>query len=242
VLNARKGSTKPKDQKQLRILLDSGCGATLINHSMVRKLQKAQSKTNNWTTKAGSFKTNMKCTIQFKMPAFHEHKLIQWNAYVETSNPQENRYDLIIGRDLMHAVGIYLLVSEGMMKWDNATIPMAPISQLLDENIASFKEEIMATHEHTEADRIQEILDSKYKPTDLNKISAGCHVLTPNQQQKLLHLLNKYSNIFDGTLGTWNTKPVDLELKDPNCKPIMPDFIQYHIPKMKLKGCAQMAF
>jgi succinate dehydrogenase flavin-adding protein (antitoxin of CptAB toxin-antitoxin module) len=98
---------------------------------------------------------------------------------------------------------------------------VAPISKLLDKSIASFKEEIMATHDPKEADRIQEILDNKYKPADLAKIAAECKTITKEQQQDLLKLLQKYETIFDGTLGTWDTKPVNLELKDPNCKPYL---------------------
>ena len=62
-LYSRKGSTKMKDLKRLRILFDSGCGATLINHTMVKKLEKTPTHTTKWTTKAGSFKTNHKCKI-----------------------------------------------------------------------------------------------------------------------------------------------------------------------------------
>ena len=32
-------------------------------------------------------------------------------------------------------------------------------------------------------------------------------------------MLQKYEHLFDGTLGTWDTDPVELELKDPDCKP-----------------------
>ena len=32
-------------------------------------------------------------------------------------------------------------------------------------------------------------------------------------------MLRKFEDLFDGTLGTWNTTPVDLELKD-NAKPV----------------------
>ena len=32
-----------------------------------------------------------------------------------------------------------------------------------------------------------------------------------------MKLLQKYEHLFDGTVGTWNTDPVDLVLKDPNC-------------------------
>jgi hypothetical protein len=34
-----------------------------------------------------------------------------------------------------------------------------------------------------------------------------------------LKLLNKFKHLFDGTLGHWNTEPVDLELKQQDTKP-----------------------
>jgi hypothetical protein len=38
------------------------------------------------------------------------------------------------------------------------------------------------------------------------------------ERRQLLHLLQKYEE-FDGSLGTWKTDPIQLELKDPNVKP-----------------------
>ena len=46
-----------------------------------------------------------------------------------------------------------------------------------------------------------------------------CKHLTPEEQRQLLSLLQKYEDLFDGTLGTWKTDPIELELKDPNVKP-----------------------
>ena len=40
------------------------------------------------------------------MPAFHEHRKINWNCYVDESDLKDTTYDLIIGRDLMHEIGI----------------------------------------------------------------------------------------------------------------------------------------
>jgi hypothetical protein len=48
---------------------------------------------------------------------------------------------------------------------------------------------------------------------------TGCKLRNTNQQEKLYNLLNKFSHLFDGTLGNWKTDPVDLELKDKNEKP-----------------------
>ena len=39
------------------------------------------------------------------------------------------------------------------------------------------------------------------------------------KKQKLLALLQKYEVLFDGTVGTWKTEPVDTVLRDPNCTP-----------------------
>jgi hypothetical protein len=42
--------------------------------------------------------------------------------------------------------------------------------------------------------------------------------LTDDEQMQLLSLLHKYQHLFNGSLGTWNGKPYDIELK-PNAKP-----------------------
>ena len=32
-------------------------------------------------------------------------------------------------------------------------------------------------------------------------------------------MLQQYEPLLDGTLGTWKTEPIELQLKDPDCKP-----------------------
>jgi hypothetical protein len=71
----------------------------------------------------------------------------------------------------------------------------------------------------TDAERIENILESKYCPTNLNKIATECHLLNADQQEALHKLLRKFAHLFDGTLGHWKTDPVDLELKDKNENP-----------------------
>ena len=43
--------------------------------------------------------------------------------------------------------------------------------------------------------------------------------LTDTEGHRLLQPLNKFEDLFYGTLGTWKTTPVGLELKD-NVKPV----------------------
>ena len=68
------------------------------------------------------------------------------------------------------------------------------------------------------ADRIKEILEAKCEAADLNDICQAQKHLTADEQGKLHTLLSRYEKLFDGTLGTWNLEPVDLELT-PDAKP-----------------------
>jgi hypothetical protein len=109
------------------------------------------------------------------------------------------------------------------MKWDNATVPMRDLSQLRDNNIDDFEDEIFSMHDLTTTDaaRIQEIMDVKYAPAaDINERVSECDHLTDTARRNLKMLLHKFKSLFDGTLGTWDdTEPIDLELKDPETQP-----------------------
>ena len=218
---SRKGSRKAKHWKRMRILLDSGCGATLINQSLLGDLKTKKDKKTKWTTKAGKFSTTKKCKVAFTLPAFHQHREIKWDCFVDESSPESSHYDMIIGRDLMHEIGMDIIFSKAEMVWDNASISMQSYDKLHEEFVDSFEQELMFAHDPTttDAERIQNIVESKYCPADLRTIAEECNLLTSEEKEKLFHLLDKFEHLFDGTLGNWNTNPVDLELIDPNAKP-----------------------
>jgi hypothetical protein len=90
------------NQKQkLRVLLDSGSGATLYNQEKNCKTlwKKTERKSTTWSTKGGSFKMKRKCKIEFTLPAFHENRKITCNAFVDESHHESSSYNMIIGRD-----------------------------------------------------------------------------------------------------------------------------------------------
>ena len=59
------------------------------------------------------------------------------------------------------------------------------------------------------------MLDPKYEKSDLNKVMyEKCQHLIPNKWERLIHILEKNEILFDVTLGTWKTPPVNLNLKD----------------------------
>ena len=60
-------------------------------------------------------------------------------------------------------------------------------------------------------------------------METQCKHLTTTQCNESLKLLQKFEKLFNGTLGTWKTDPVDFELKycsDPIC------LLPYPVPKV----------
>ena len=183
-----KNPLKDNEDQRLRILFDSGCGATLINKRFVRHWKKVENKATKWTTKAGSFKTKRKCKIDFTLPAFHENRVISCNAYVDESHHESCSYDMIIGRALMHLLGINLLFDTAQISWDNATINMQPPTLLQGEWADTTEKEILFSHDPatTDAERIQDIINATYMPADLDKIVAERTHLSKEEQNDLL--------------------------------------------------------
>ena len=58
-------------------------------------------------------------------------------------------------------------------------------------------------------------MDAKYEKANLPEIiENNCSHLNSKEQAKLLEVLNKFEDLFDGTLVDWDTEPVSFELKE----------------------------
>jgi hypothetical protein len=101
---------------------------------------------------------------------------------------------MIIGRDIMHSLGINLLFDTAEISWENAKIHMQHPERLKDNWVGALEQEILYAHdpEPTDAERIQGIIESKYTPADLSKIVEECTHLEQAERRQLLHLLQKY--------------------------------------------------
>jgi hypothetical protein len=141
----------------------------MINKKFVKHWKKQLVKTIKWSTKASSFKAKKSCDIEFTLPGFHEHRKIACKSYVDESHHESCSYDMIIGRDIMHSLGINL-------SWDNAKIHMQLPEMLRDNWVDALEQEILYAHDPdtTNAERIQGIIESKYTPTDIFKIVEEC--------------------------------------------------------------------
>ena len=60
--------------------------------------------------------------------------------------------------------------------------------------------------------RVVKLIDSIYDKSCLDKISENAVQLYANQHEMLLGILKELEGLFDGTLGKWDTSPIDLEV------------------------------
>ena len=209
-LNTSLGKPSPVT---IRALLDSGASESLVTAKYVKKLRvkDAKASTTVWTTPAGEMKTRSKVKAKFTIPELQEKRLVEWNFHVADDM---GAYDMIIGRDVLSFLGIDIKFSEQVVEWDHSEMPFKPKDATVrtQYHVA----ESMAVNEATE--RIKDILDAKYEAADLDQVCLTQDHLNETEQQKLLSLLNKYNDLFDGTLGKWRHDPIELELK-PDAEP-----------------------
>ena len=119
-------------------------------------------------------------------------------------------YDMIIGWDLLDYLGIDIQFSKSCIMWDTMEIPLQSAhATITDSYYIEDSPKLL-----TSFDCVKEILDTKYKPADLDKVVKESMHLSKNEQEKLHKLLVKYEDLFDGLLGSWSGESYDIELKE----------------------------
>jgi hypothetical protein len=96
-----------------------------------------------------------------------------------------------------------------MIIWEEGEMPMKQRDSTRKNSF--FVKDPDALHE--EADKMSKILDAKNQKADLKNIAKITKGLTEDRKTRLLHLLDKYENLFDGTLGNWKGADYHIELK-----------------------------
>jgi hypothetical protein len=115
-------------------------------------------------------------------------------------------YDLIIGKQTMHNLGVKLDFHDKTITIDQILLLMRNIAYLqlkpritraLRENTC-FAQEPISTHSKTK--RMVEFLDAKYEKADLPAIIRNnCSHLTASNREELLSVLLKLKLLFNGT-------------------------------------------
>jgi hypothetical protein len=136
-------------------------------------------------------------------------------------------YDLIIGKQTMHDLGVRLDFQEKTITIDEILLTMRNIVNLhlkpritraLREN-ACFAQEPISTCSATK--RMVKILDTNYEKADLPAIiRENCSHLTAAKREKLFSVLLKFEPLFNGTLSDWKLPyPWALEAQPTYSKP-----------------------
>ena len=133
-------------------------------------------------------------------------KVIKWDQHIAKTL---GSYDMIIGQDILQFLGIDIKFSTMTVEWNNQSIPFRDVTSTSQQSF--YIKESKSIQDATK--RIKQILEAKYKPADLNQICQNQEHLSSTEKEKLLKLLCKYNNLFDGTLGKWKGSKVNLDLK-----------------------------
>ena len=161
------------DGQNLTVLLDSGASHSLLAiNGLPRKHVTKTSRKNIediWQTCGeNTYTTNSCSTHKFSLPKFFSKKTITWEFYEVKSAKKLNGYDAVIGRDLMKILGIDLLFSEGMMTWDNVSVPMVDFNTL-EKSLKNQSKEINVLYtDQEESPAVQQMSNRATKILDAN--------------------------------------------------------------------------
>jgi hypothetical protein len=237
--------------RRLIALVDPGSTHSIVKRSFVDGVRNKKMQKNNvsYNVAGGKFYTKYEAKLGLSLPEFSSQtNVVRHRFAIDDSDGEGIGYDLIIGQDLCKIMGIDLHYSDCTiqmnagrsiaMKSSNFPIRQSAISSReIKQVVIARSEEPKVTAEAT--DRIVKILDSDYHKADLRKVAAKATQLNKRQQLSLLRLLQKYEALFDGTLGKWNTDPVNIELRE-DAKPVSSRY--YPVPKITKKPLEKSYF
>jgi hypothetical protein len=179
--------------------------------------------TQSWGTSNSNFITDKIGDIAISFVEYLASKKVHLQPDIVEYSPgdQAPMYDLIIGKQTMHNLGVVLDFQEKTIQIDKILLTMRKIVNLqlkpsltraLRHNTCLAQEPI-STRSTTKG--VVEILDAKFEKADLLAIvSKNFSHLQASDREKLLSVLLKFEPLFDGTLGDWNLLPVSFELKE----------------------------
>ena len=80
---------------------------------LMSKLKSKEAEKTTWENQARKFMTSKKLNVNLCLPGFSATKIVTWKCHVDEST--NGRYDMILGRDLLTALGLDLKFSENVI-------------------------------------------------------------------------------------------------------------------------------
>ena len=207
----------------VRVLLDSGTTASIVLAKFVKASDVQPDRTVTWKTMGGNFLTKKRAIMKFKLPEFSETKTITWPMHVdEQSEPSQVQYDMILGTDIMEAIGMDLRFSTKTIEWDNVIIPMKERGLISNPDAAEiiFHSAVQSPLITRAEARHAKILDADYSAVDIDEYVESLINISLEIRKKLKETLKKTPKAFKGGLGTLKIKPIKIKLK--------PGAVPYH--------------
>jgi len=191
--------------KLLRVLFDSGGANTMIQQRVLPSNAKIDSlpEGKSYSTIAGPFFANQSVVVQdFFFQEFDRSKTITGGSF-KVFNAPECPHDVIIGRDVLAALGFIINLENGTVKWMENIVKMKS-----PDHWRSSLNTTMAL-DATYLDALDEdafILDAKYEATTPHEVAQAQKHLTKEQQDQLEKALANTEELFDGKLGHYKLK------------------------------------
>ena len=202
-------------QKNVVALLDSGTSQSLLNKNLAGENATIKSKKSvKWETKAGEFSTVCRVVLKgCKLPQFTWNRKFDGTFHL-FGKQDSDRYNAIVGRDLMTNLGIDLVYSTGEIKWGNVSVPMVPMGHFSkNESRMKLFESANSLENGGQEALAQEIKESKYEPANLDKVTEAQVSMNPEQKGKFRSMLQRMKKLFLRTKGKWKGAKVSIELK-----------------------------
>jgi GR25 family glycosyltransferase involved in LPS biosynthesis len=156
----------------LLVLLDTGCSHSIVmSAAMAKKHVKWKRSTASFNMAAGQYLTNHMAKMLFTLLEFSELKILHWEFHLEPEKESQGTgYDMIIGHDLMQALGVIIDFMTRTVSWDDICIGMCDIFA----KSKTYRELHMIMQQSTKPPSVKEqtgrtvrILDAHYEAADL---------------------------------------------------------------------------
>jgi hypothetical protein len=116
---------------------------------------------------------------------------------------------MIIGQDILSALGFKFDFATMTVEWENAYVPMKDSEVVAEETF--YVQDPEAVQDATSP--LKGIFDAKYKQADLHEVADSVTHLADEERAHLHKSLTEYTDLFDGTLGKWNMGAYEIELR-----------------------------
>jgi hypothetical protein len=196
-------------------LVDSGSSGSLVNKELVEYAIfaiKKHKKPMKWDTATGIFQTEGSVEIEnYHLPQFTWKHNITTSFHMFQKRPKD-KYDFILGHDLLKGLGLIIDYSASQFMWDNITVDMVPSGYWTKNKITSTAKGWNAEKQQRNEMHVTQILPADYKPTDIIEVVQNQTHLTADEKEQLQRMLFDFQDLFQGKCSKFKGEPIELEL------------------------------